>query len=150
MVRLVVPRHRIARFIQHLVVSQSLTILLIACTDEVALFECPAPGEEYVAVYYNLSGGGAAGINEYYVAVESKDRKRSWRVFHTHGSGVRLIWLDATHLQIEYPPGDQVIHWQNTFGDYAEGHTSLAVPPKEVDITYGDIERCVVSADATE
>lgn len=69
-------------------------------------FECPSPDKQFIATFYAMSGGGAAGWQYQYVNVRRTGatfRDAPWLAQLKNARDLRLSWLDASHLRVEYP-----------------------------------------------
>ncbi len=104
------------------------------------MFECQSPDNAYVAVYSNISGGGAAGVDEYFVTIQSRQSGYKWKVFHMKDHRVRLTWLSSHRLKIEYLEEGFVSDYYNVFGDDVEGRVELMpVPADDLDFLSLDV-----------
>jgi len=73
--------------------------------------ECPSPDGGAVATFYDLSGGGAAGWVQEFVAVHAAAAAldTAAHVFKlSHGYHVRLTWESGRRLTVGYPASGRV------------------------------------------
>ena len=126
--------------------------LATGCVERTLLFECESPDRAYVAVYYLVSGGGAAGVNEYYLSIHSRNSRKKWKVLHMKLYGVRLTWVTSTQLRVEYrqqqPEGGaghlrgKIFSSRNRFGEDGEIEL-IPVPSSELDFYSTDLAKCI-------
>jgi hypothetical protein len=108
---------RVASIVLALVVLQPLT----ACDHGTKLrFECPSPNKRFIASFYTMSGGGAAGWMYQYINVRPAGRAlrdAQWRAKLKNARDLRLTWLDASRLRVEYPDSARLDDKRTSYGE---------------------------------
>lgn len=83
------------------------------------LLACKSRDGSLRAVFYRLYGGGAAGWQSLYVAVQHSTGPYVVVLGMTHGYDVTLEWRDNSALHIGYPSSATVFESKVTYGDGA-------------------------------
>jgi len=87
----------------------SLAFLFAACDDVQVHIECPSPDNQYVAAYYSVSGGGAAGY--VYTKINIKKVKGILNLWFPSttlegfegADWIWFTWKSNRHLVVDYP-----------------------------------------------
>ena len=95
--------------------------MLASCAEKEVLDVVSSPSGKYIARFYRVYGGGAAGYQFLRIDVRSRDevfRYDDSHVFHMrHGYEVELKWTDDTHLVVGYPAKADVDKQETMKGD---------------------------------
>lgn len=100
--------------------------LLASCGNErESLLVCQSPDGTHKAEFYREFGGGAAGWQTENVAVTTSRSSTPIVIFKmSHGYDIGLTWKSPTELEVAYPDGASVSHWESDF-DFKMDDTKL-------------------------
>jgi hypothetical protein len=95
-------------------------------------FQYPSPDGKYIASFYAIGGGGAAGSLFEYVSIrrpESPLDNGTTVLQMSYASDVCLQWVDSRHLVVKYPSDAQAVSTKDTVNLDDEIHVSFQPEP---------------------